>query len=192
MFVAIYRFFFRVRARLFTSFLRSSFYSVGSNTVIAFPIRLLGEKSIEIGSGVFIGANSWLQVMPTDNVPVSPVITIGDETSIVGACTITAIKGVVIEPRVLMAANVYISDHTHAHASRQCAVKDQGITNISRVRICEGAWLGQNVVVCPGVTIGRNAVIGANSVVRQDIADFCVAAGAPARVIRSVDGQRTS
>ena len=192
MFVAIYRFLYRVRAKLFTSLLRGSFYSIGSNTVIAFPIRLLGEKSIEIGSGVFIGANSWLQVMPTEHPPGSPVITIGDGTSIVGACTITAIKGVVIEPRVLMAANVYISDHTHAHASRQQAVKDQGITNISSVRICEGAWLGQNVVVCPGVTIGRNAVIGANSVVRDSVADFCVAAGAPARAIRSVDERPVS
>jgi hypothetical protein len=39
----------------------------------------------------------------------------------------------------------------------------------------------------PESTFGRNAVVGANSVVRQDVPDFCVAAGAPAKVIRRVD-----
>lgn len=86
-----------------------------------------------------------------------------------------------------MARYVYISDHSHAHASVKEAIKDQGIAKVSPVRICEGAWLGQSVVVCPGVTIGRNAVVGANSVVKHDVPDFCVAAGAPAKVIRRVD-----
>jgi acetyltransferase-like isoleucine patch superfamily enzyme len=41
--------------------------------------------------------------------------------------------------------------------------------------------------VCPGVTIGRGAVVGANSVVNQDIPDYCVAVGAPARVLKLID-----
>lgn len=93
----------------------------------------------------------------------------------------------VIEPNVLIARYVYISDHTHAYQSGDRAIKDQGITKVSPVRICEGAWLGQGAVICPGVTIGRNAVVGANSVVRHDVPDFCVAAGVPAKVIRRVD-----
>ena len=86
-----------------------------------------------------------------------------------------------------MARNVYISDHTHAHASREMAIIDQGVAEVSPVRVCEGAWLGQNVVICPGVTVGRNAVVGANSVVRHDVPDFAVAVGAPARIIRTID-----
>jgi acetyltransferase-like isoleucine patch superfamily enzyme len=39
----------------------------------------------------------------------------------------------------------------------------------------------------PGVSIGRNAVIGANSVVIKSVPDHCVAAGAPAKVIRKYD-----
>jgi len=116
-----------------------------------------------------------------------PVIEIGDETAIAGFCTITAVQSVTVEPKVLMARYVYISDHSHAHRSVGHAVKDQGIAKVSAVRICEGAWLGQSVVVCPGVTIGRNAVVGANSVVTHDVPDFYVAAGAPAKVIRRVD-----
>jgi acetyltransferase-like isoleucine patch superfamily enzyme len=52
------------------------------------------------------------------------------------------------------------------------------------VRIGDGSWLGYGTVVLPGTTIGRHVVIGANSVVRGEIPDFCVAAGNPARVIR--------
>ena len=38
---------------------------------------------------------------------------------------------------------------------------------------------------CPGATIGRHVVIGANSVVRGDIPAYCVAAGNPARVVKT-------
>ena len=52
------------------------------------------------------------------------------------------------------------------------------------MRIGDGSWLGYGTVVLPGPTIGRHVVIGANSVVRGDIPDYCVAAGSPAKVIR--------
>jgi acetyltransferase-like isoleucine patch superfamily enzyme len=47
-------------------------------------------------------------------------------------------------------------------------------------------WLGANVVVTSGVTIGRRSVIGANSVVTEDIPEFSIAAGAPARVLKPI------
>jgi acetyltransferase-like isoleucine patch superfamily enzyme len=63
----------------------------------------------------------------------------------------------------------------------------QGVDKVQPVLIREGAWLGQNVVVCPGVTIGKGAVVGANSVVTTSIPDYCVAVGAPAKVIRAIE-----
>jgi acetyltransferase-like isoleucine patch superfamily enzyme len=190
MFAVLYRLFVRIRAKLLTLLLRPSFYSVGRQSVLSPPIRLDGEGRIKVGHGVFIGPNSWLQVMAGQTGVTDPAITIGDEVSIVGSCTITAVERVVVESGVLMAGNVYISDHTHVHSSRVIPVKDQGVTNVAPVRICEGAWLGQNVVICPGVTIGKNSVVGANSVVRSDVPDFCVFAGAPARFIRKIDEHR--
>jgi acetyltransferase-like isoleucine patch superfamily enzyme len=191
MFVSFYRLYVRVYARLFTALCRTGFRGIGRGSVIIPPVRLWGEARIEIGTDVFIGRNAWLQVVPSSgNDSDGVVISIGNDTSIVGSCTITAVQRIVIERRVLMAGNVYIADHTHAHISRTIAIKDQGVTNVAPVRICEGAWLGQNVVICPGVTVGRNAVVGANSVVRDDVPDFCVFAGAPARFIRKIDEQR--
>lgn len=54
------------------------------------------------------------------------------------------------------------------------------------VKIGNDCWFGANVVVCPGVTIGDNCVIGAGSVVLQDIPDNSFAAGNPSKVIREI------
>ena len=48
-------------------------------------------------------------------------------------------------------------------------------------------WLGVRVIVLKGVTIGDNAVIGAGGVVTRDIPANCMAAGVPARVIRTFE-----
>lgn len=45
-------------------------------------------------------------------------------------------------------------------------------------------WIGVDSIIRRGVTIGNGAVIGANSVVTNDVPDFAIAVGSPARVIR--------
>jgi maltose O-acetyltransferase len=51
----------------------------------------------------------------------------------------------------------------------------------------DGVWLAARVTVLKGVTIGAHAVIGAGSVVTEDIPPRVLAAGVPARVIRRTD-----
>jgi maltose O-acetyltransferase len=46
--------------------------------------------------------------------------------------------------------------------------------------------LGGGVIVLPGVTIGENTVVGAGSIVTKDLPRNVVAAGSPARVVRSI------
>jgi serine O-acetyltransferase len=52
--------------------------------------------------------------------------------------------------------------------------------------------VGDNVFIAPGVRIigevrvGSNVVLGANAVVVDDIPDNCIAAGVPARVLRTI------
>lgn len=50
-------------------------------------------------------------------------------------------------------------------------------------------WLGYDALILPGVTIGDGAIIGARSVVATDIPPYAIAAGNPARVIRSRFGE---
>ena len=53
--------------------------------------------------------------------------------------------------------------------------------------LCDNVWLAAGVIVCPGVSIGTNSVIGAGSVVIDDIPLGVLAAGNPCRVIRELD-----
>ena len=54
------------------------------------------------------------------------------------------------------------------------------------IAIQGNVWLGGGVIVLPGVTIGENTVVGAGSIVTKDLPPNVVAAGNPARVIRSL------
>jgi acetyltransferase-like isoleucine patch superfamily enzyme len=176
----------RFRRKTYSLAVAGCFQEFGGRAVITPPLRLSNPEFISIGAEVFLGANCWLQTLPRN--ARTPRLAIGKGTRISGDCVLSAAEEIVIEPEVLMARNVYIADHRHAFTDRNKAVLKQGIEGIAPVRVKQGAWLGQNVVVLPGVTIGRGSVIGANSVVRADVPDWSVAVGAPAHVVRRFDG----
>ena len=54
------------------------------------------------------------------------------------------------------------------------------------IAIESNVWLGGGVIVLPGVTIGENTVVGAGSIVTKDRPPDVVAAGNPARIVRSL------
>ena len=58
------------------------------------------------------------------------------------------------------------------------------------VTIADKVWIGFNVSVLKGVTIEEGAVVGACSVVTRDIPAYSLAAGNPARVIRTLRSLR--
>ncbi len=179
--VNAYRFWVRARDKAFSLAIKGSFAEFGRASVIQLPVRLDGEDRIAIGDGVFVGAGSWLQVLEQSDSPLA--LSIGDGTSIVGGCVLSAVREVRLGRSVLVARNVYVADHMHAFADRARPVLAQGITRVGRVEVGDGAWLGENVVVGPGVRIGKGAVVGANSVVLSDVPDYAVAVGAPARIV---------
>ena len=59
------------------------------------------------------------------------------------------------------------------------------------IHIGPNVWIGFDVCVLPGVTIGEGSVVGARSVVREEVPPFTVVAGNPARVIRTLDPTET-
>ena len=58
------------------------------------------------------------------------------------------------------------------------------------IRIGRNVWIGFDACVLPGVNIGEGSVIGARSVVVEDVPPFSVAVGNPARIIRKLDAPR--
>jgi acetyltransferase-like isoleucine patch superfamily enzyme len=185
-FVALHGIFQRAHAKAFSVASSGAFAGFGRHSVIEPPVRLGRPDRIWIGDEVYVGAGSWLQVLPGPERNVA--ISIGDGTSIAGSCVLSASSSITLGRKVLLARNVYIADHMHAFHDQSSAVLDQGIDRVAPVEIGDGAWLGQNVVVGPGVRIGRGAVVGSNAVVLESVPDRTVVAGVPARTIRQLDG----
>jgi acetyltransferase-like isoleucine patch superfamily enzyme len=90
---------------------------------------------------------------------------------------ITIGNRVSIAPRVTLVT----SSHPNQSRIRAFAPVSQG-----PIVIEDDAWLGTGCVVLPGVRIGRGAIIGAHSVVHQDVAALHVVAGQPARTVREL------
>jgi acetyltransferase-like isoleucine patch superfamily enzyme len=180
--LALYRGLGRTYAKGFSLLAGGAFASFGARSVLQPPLRLNGEHRIAVGSGVFVGSSSWLQALSGFGDEVA--LEIGDGTSIAGNCVLSAARSVRLGKKVLIARGVYVSDHIHAYDDPERAVLDQGVARVEPVEICDGAWLGENVVVGPGDRVGRGAVVGANAVVLDDIPDHALAVGIPARVVR--------
>lgn len=85
---------------------------------------------------------------------------------------------------VLLAANVQVPSggRTHYFDDPGRPIREQGGER-RLVTIGEGAWIGTGAIILADV--GRGTVVGAGSVVTQPLPEFVVAAGVPARVIRS-------
>lgn len=56
------------------------------------------------------------------------------------------------------------------------------------VMIGSNVWIGFDTCILPGVSIGESAVIGARSVVGEDVAPYSVVGGNPVRLIRELQG----
>jgi acetyltransferase-like isoleucine patch superfamily enzyme len=89
-----------------------------------------------------------------------------------------------IERDALLAAGVHVPSgaRTHGTADSETPIRDQP-GEVALVRIGAGAWIGSAAVVLADV--GRGTVVGAGAVVTKPLPDGVVAAGVPARVIRS-------
>jgi len=61
-----------------------------------------------------------------------------------------------------------------------------GSFSFGPIKICKNARIGAYSVVLPGVTIGEGSIIGANSLISEDIPPFSIAFGSPAKVIRQL------
>lgn len=176
------------------------FATAAPGLVIKRPREISHPERIALGRDVKLGPNcvlkvqtrypgGWLKHPEGEHVEQTfdAAIEIGDRVTATSGLQITAFERVTVEDDVLFAGNVFIADGTHAMARGDVAYKYQGIERIAPVHVERGAWIGQNVMLMPGVRIGAFAVIGANSVVRDDVPGGCVAVGTPAAVIRRWD-----
>ena len=142
--------------------------------------KVLSRKLLEelLGS---IGAD--VVIKPSFRCDYGYNISIGARSFINYDCVLLDCNKIVIGAEVQIAPGVHIYTATHP---LDAATRRVGLESAHPVTISDGVWLCGRVVICPGVTIGENTVVGAASVVTEDLPANVVAMGVPARPVCSV------
>jgi acetyltransferase-like isoleucine patch superfamily enzyme len=140
----------------------------------------LRDGRLQIGPQVLFEPGVWLTM------PAPARIRIGGGSFFNLGVMVAALELVEIGEHCMFANGCMITDSNHRYDDLQRPVPWQGFDSKGPTRIGDNVWCGAHVVVTSGVTIGERCVIGANSVVTSDIPPFSVAAGAPARVLRTI------
>ena len=111
-------------------------------------------------------------------------ITLGNRVFFNYNCVILDPASVIIGNDVLFGPAVQVYTATHPiSASKRRSWRESA----QPVEIGSDVWVGGGAIICPGVHIGSRSVIGAGSVVTDDIPEDVFAAGNPCRCIRHLN-----
>ena len=184
--------------RLFKSYLSiiqsrwliSQIPGASNSATIGRDVFILGIKYITLGEKTSIASHSIITAWDYYRLTKQyfyPSIVIGKNVSIGEYCHLTSINKIVIGDGVLTGRWVTITDNSHGSITNtELDIKpiDRPLYSKGEVVIERNVWIGDKVTILPGVHIGEGTIIAANSVVTKDIPSFCVAAGAPAKIIK--------
>lgn len=130
-----------------------SLFSQSPLTPPPIRIRLQRLRGVKIGNNVFIGAG----VIIDEAFP--ELVDIGDDATI-------------ITRSIILSHSLYPK-----HFAKVL------VNQISKTKIGKGSYIGASCVVLPGINIGDYSILGAGSIVTNDIPSFTKAVGVPAKVI---------
>ena len=172
----------RCAAMLRALWMRLSGAHVGKGVFVGRDPQFYGLAGIAIGDRVNIGRRARLETHRTERG--QGQISIGSGTNIGNDLHVGAALRVLIGRNCMLASGVTVLDHDHDFADPfDARTAAEGVIAAPTV-IEDSVFLGEHVVVLKGVRIGNGSVIGANSVVTNDIPPLTMAAGMPARPIR--------
>jgi acetyltransferase-like isoleucine patch superfamily enzyme len=140
-------------------------------------IQIGRDAVLRLGRWSWIGHGSKLRVHEGE-------VSIGAKTVMGQEVTISAFQHVSIGRECIVADRVMLIDFDHGVVEVERPIRMQGIYKRD-VRVGHNCWIGHGACILRGVTVGDNSIIGTNTVVTKDVPTNSVAAGAPARVLRS-------
>ncbi|MBW5484834.1 acyltransferase [Streptomyces bambusae] len=165
---------------------RLRFGAIGAGTRLAFPQgTVFGEPWIRLGECCIIAEQVTLTagMMPDLDLGPEPLLVLGDGVVLGRGSHVIADTRITIADNVFCGPGVYITSTNHSYDDPHEPVGRQWPRS-APVEIGPGCWLGTGAVVLPGARLGRNVVVAAGSVVRGEVPDHAVVAGAPARIVR--------
>jgi acetyltransferase-like isoleucine patch superfamily enzyme len=160
------------------SFRLTDFAAIGDNVVIEPGVMVFHPENITLGSNVYVGHQTILKAYHRNS------MVIGDNSWIGQQCFIHSAGGVSIGRMVGIGPAVRIISSYHRDEGIEVPILASELAFYA-VTIEDDCDIGTGAILLPGVRIGRGAQIGAGAVVSRDVPPFSVAAGVPAKVIRS-------
>lgn len=159
---------------------------IGDNVIIddncLLDAKGVDNEGIKIGNNCFVGRNSILSCKDGD-------IDIKDGVTIGFNCDVFSSSQVTIGENTLIAAYCYlVGGGAYDLSKLDVSFADQSeeaLDSVGGITIESDVWLAADVKIIDGVTIGHDAVIGAGAVVRSYIPAYSIAAGVPAKILRS-------
>lgn len=172
----------RIRRRIALSWwswhFRQRCSRLGDGLQVLGPCLVYGGGTIEVGDNLVVRSRKFNQVEIF--VASGARLQFGDSVFLNQGVRIACSKEIRIGNGCLIADESVILDNDY-HGVHG------GEAKIAPVCLEDNVWLATRVIVLRGVTIGRGSVVGAGSVVTHSIPPFSFAAGAPARVIKSLE-----
>lgn len=165
---------------------RLRFGAIGNGTRLAFPQgTVFGEPWIRLGEHCIIAEQVTLTagMMPGLDLGTEPVLVLGNGVVLGRDTHVIADTRITIGNDTFCGPGVYITSTNHSYDDPHEPVGKQWPRS-APVEIGPGCWLGTGAVILPGARLGRNVVVAAGAVVRGEVPDHAVVAGAPARIVR--------
>lgn len=161
-------------------FYRSRFGLIGSKVAILPGCTFRGVKNIFIAKRVSFGLYNQLYA---GTCKYSGHISVGRDTSTNSNVMINADIGgsIHIGRNVLIGPNAVLRATGHAYDKGSTPIRSQGHTP-GRIIIGNDVWIGANAIILKSI-IGKGAVVGAGAVVVDDVPEYAVVGGVPAKVI---------
>lgn len=176
---------------LYWNYLKTQFYyrfllkKLGVKSIIYTPMRIVNLNHIVIGNKTIIEKEATLYAVGQfANKIYNGKIAIGNNVYINHHFNATATNNITIEDDVLIAYNVSLFDFNHGYEDISCNINKTDLDVKGPIVIGEKSWIGMNVAILGKVKIGRHCIVGANSVVINDIPDYSIAVGNPAKIIK--------
>lgn len=159
---------------------RAAARRVGHGLVVGSGVGFKHLDRCEIGDGVFIGAQAYLQGRCDGTCVIGNHVWIGPQAYFDA-------RDLVLEDYVGWGPGAKVLGSSHAGLPIDVPIVQTDL-EIKPVRVEAWADIGMNAVLLPGVTVGRGSIVGAGAVVTKDVPPMTVVTGVPARVT----GFRTS
>ncbi|ALB40468.1 hexapeptide transferase [Anabaena sp. WA102] len=149
---------------------------IGNNVVISSEVRFKHPETFEIGDGVFIGTQTYIQGRFDGRCLIGNHVWIGPGSYFDA-------RNLIIEDYVGWGPGAKVLGSTHTGIPTDIPIIQTDL-EIKPVKIAMGADIGMNAVILPGVNIGQGSIVGAGAVVTKDVPAMAIVAGVPARFLR--------